>query len=99
MPADDFRWARGGQTPKLGFDGRYHRPAGLVQQTPNSILTFENRFTNQPGVAGTGNPVADLVLCLPYTGRATQFAESNGWVTMKYYYYGFFAQDEVRIST
>ena len=96
---DDFSWIAGRHTIKFGFDGRYYRPAGLVQQTPNSILTFENRFANQPGVAGTGNPVADLVLGLPYTGRATQFAESNGWVTMKYFYYGFYAQDEVRLSS
>jgi hypothetical protein len=96
--ADDFSWIAGKHTIKFGFDGRYYRPAGLVQQTPNSILTFENRFTNQPGVAGTGSPIADLVLGLPYTGRATQFAESNGWVSMKYYYYGFYVQDEVRFS-
>jgi hypothetical protein len=97
--ADDFSWISGRHSIKFGFDGRYYRPAGLVQQTPNSILTFENRFTNQPGVAGTGSSVADLLLGLPYTGRATQFAESNGWVSMKYYYYGFYVQDEIRLSS
>ncbi|MBL8209458.1 MAG: carboxypeptidase regulatory-like domain-containing protein, partial [Bryobacterales bacterium] len=56
--ADDFSWITGRHSVKAGFDGRYYRPAGLVQQTPNGILTFENRFTNQPGVAGTGSPVA-----------------------------------------
>lgn len=96
--ADDFTWISGRHTLKFGFDGRYYRPAALVQQTPNSILTFENRFANQPGVAGTGSAIADLLLGFPYTGRATQFAESNGWVTMKYYYYGFYAQDEIRLS-
>jgi hypothetical protein len=84
---------------KFGFDGRYYRPAALVQQTPNSILTFENRFTNQPGVARTGNAIADLVLGQPYTGRATLFAESNGWVSLKYYYTGFYAQDEIRLNS
>lgn len=97
--ADDFSWIAGRQSVKFGFDGRYYRPAALVQQTPNSTLTFENRFTNQPGVAGTGSAVADLLLGLPYTGRATQFAESNGWVSLKYYYYGFYVQDELRLSS
>jgi hypothetical protein len=83
---------------KFGYDGRYYRPAALVQQTPNSILTFENRFTNQPNVAGTGSAVADLLLGLPYTGRATQFAESNGWVSLKYFYHGIYVQDEMRLS-
>jgi len=95
--ADDISWIRGRHSMRFGFDGRYYRPAGLVQQTPNGILTFENRFTNQPGVAGTGSPVADLLLGLPYTGRATQFAESNGWVSLKYYYTGFYFQDEIRL--
>jgi hypothetical protein len=96
---DDFSWIAGKHSLKFGFDGRYYRPAALVQQTPNGIITFENRFTNQPGVARTGNAIADLVLGLPYSGRATQFAESNGWVSLKYYYYGFYLQDEVRLSS
>ena len=96
--ADDLTWIAGKHSVKFGFDGRYYRPAGLVQQTPNSILTFENRFTNQPGTAGTGSAVADLLLGFPYTGRGTQFAESNGWVSMKYFYYGFYAQDEIRLA-
>ncbi len=58
--ADDMSWIRGKHSIKFGYDGRYYRPAALVQQTPNSILTFENRFTNQPNVAGTGNAMADL---------------------------------------
>jgi len=96
--ADDFNWIRGKHSLKFGFDGRYYRPASRVQQTPNGILTFENRFTNQPGVAGTGSPVADLLLGNPYSIRATQFGESNGLVSLKYHYYGFYAQDEVRVN-
>ncbi|MBS1823772.1 MAG: TonB-dependent receptor [Acidobacteria bacterium] len=96
--ANDLSWVRGKHSMKFGFDGRYYRPAALVQQTPNSILTFENRFTNQPGVARTGNAIADLVLGQPYTGRATLFAESNGWVSLKYYYTGFYVQDEIRLN-
>ena len=88
--ADDVSWIRGKHSIKFGYDGRYYRPAALVQQTPNSILTFENRFTNQPNVAGTGNAIADLLLGYPYTGRATQFAESNGWVSLKYFYHGIY---------
>jgi hypothetical protein len=95
---DDLSWISGKHSMKFGFDGRYYRPAALVQQTPNSILTFENRFTNQPGLAGSGHSVADLVLGLPFTGRATQFAESNGWVSLKYYYSGLYFQDEIRLT-
>ncbi len=97
--SDDVSWIRGRHSMKFGFDGRYYRPAALVQQTPNSILTFENRFTNNTGVAGSGHAVADLLLGHPYTGRATQFAESNGWVSLKYYYSGLYWQDDFRIGS
>ncbi len=96
--ADDFTWIRGKQTLKFGFDGRSYRPASKIQASPNGIFTFSNQFTSQPGVTGTGNGVADLLLGLPVNVRATQLAESNGWVSLKYNYYGFYAQDEIRFS-
>ena len=63
--ANDFSWIAGRHSIKFGVDSRYYRPAARVQQTPNSILTFENRFTNQPGVAGTGSAIADMLLGYP----------------------------------
>jgi len=96
--ADDFSWIRGRHSMKFGFDGRSYRPAGRVQVTPNGSLTFENRFTNQPGVSGTGSAVADLLLGVPWSGRGTLLVESNGWVSLKHHYLGFYAQDEIRLS-
>jgi len=96
--ADDYSWTRGQHNFKFGFDGRYYRPASRVQQTPNGIITFANQFTTQPGVAGSGNAIADLVLGTPNSIRATQLAESNSLVSLKYYYYGFYGQDEVRVG-
>ena len=97
--ADDYSWIHGQHSWKFGFDGRYYRPASRVQQTPNGILTFANLFTTQPGVANTGSAIADLLLGAPYTIRATQLAESNGQVSLKYYYYGFYGQDEIRLRS
>jgi hypothetical protein len=96
--ADDFTWIHGRHTWKLGFDGRLYRPAALVQQTPNGIITFANQFSNQPNVPGTGSAVADLLLGDPNSVRATQFGETNGWVSLKYYYYAGYAQDEIRLT-
>jgi hypothetical protein len=96
--ADDFSWIAGKHSFKFGFDGRGYRPASKVQATPNGGFTFSNQFTSQPGVAGTGNAVGDLLLGLPVNVRATQLAESNGWVSLKYYYYGFYGRDEIRIT-
>ncbi len=97
--SDDVTWIHGRNSWKFGFDGRLYRPAALVQQTPNGIITFANQFSNQPNVPGTGNAVADLLLGDPTSVRATQFAETNGWVSLKYYYYGGYVQDEVRLKS
>jgi hypothetical protein len=94
---DDFTWIKGRNTWKFGFDGRLYRPAALVQQTPNGIITFANQFSNQVNVKGTGSAVADLLLGFPTSVRATQFGETNGWVSLRYYYYGGYAQDEIRL--
>jgi opacity protein-like surface antigen len=96
--ADDFSWIAGRHTLKFGFDGRYYRPAGKVQVTPNSALTFQNRYTTQPGVARSGSSVADMLLGAVFSGRATAYAESNGLVSLKYYYTGFYFQDEIRLA-
>lgn len=96
--ADDFSWIHGRHNFKFGFDGRYYRPSQRVQQTPNGAFTFANQFTNQPGVPGTGSAVADLLLGDPNNVRATQFGQSNGWVSLKYRYYGMYFQDEFRVS-
>ena len=96
--SDDVTWIRGRHSWKFGFDGRLYRPAALVQQTPNGIITFANQFSNQINVPGTGSAVADLILGTPTSVRATQFAETNGWVSLKYYYYGGYVQDEIRLK-
>jgi hypothetical protein len=96
--ADDFSWIAGKHTIKFGFDGRYYRPAGKVQVTPNGILTFQNRYTTQPGVARTGSAVADMLLGAVFSGRATALAESNGLVSLKYFYTGYYIQDEIRLA-
>lgn len=95
--ADDFTWIHGRQTWKFGFDGRLYRPAALVQQTPNGIITFANQFTNQINTPGTGSAVADMLLGTPTSVRATQLAETNGWISLRYYYYGGYAQDEIHL--
>jgi Carboxypeptidase regulatory-like domain/TonB dependent receptor/TonB-dependent Receptor Plug Domain len=96
--ADDFTWVAGRHTLKFGFDGRYYRPAGLVQVTPNGVLTFANRYAAQPGVAGTGHAVADLLLGAMSTARATILAESNGQVSLKHFYTAYYVQDEMRLT-
>ncbi len=66
--------------------------------TPNGVLTFQNRYTAQPGLARSGSAVADMLLGSVFSGRATAYAESNGLVSLKYFYYGFFVQDEIRLA-
>jgi len=95
--ADDLNVIRGKHNFKFGFEGRYYRPALRILATPNGSLVYQNRFTNQPNVAKTGSAVADMVLGFPWSGRGTQLAESNGLVSLKYYFYSGFVQDEIKL--
>jgi len=69
-------------------------PAALVQQTPNGIITFANQFSNQPNVPAREARWPILFWGHQNSVRATQFAETNGWVEPQYYYYGGYVQDE-----
>ena len=95
--ADDLNLIRGKHNLKFGFEGRYYRPALLILATPNGTLDFRPQFSNQPGVPGTGNAVADLVLGFPWRGRGTQLVESNGLVSLKYFHLSGYAQDEIKL--
>jgi len=95
--ADDLTVIRGKHNLKFGFEGRYYRPALRILATPNGSLVYQNRFTRQLGAPDTGSAVADLVLGFPWSGRGTQLVESNGLVSLKYYFFSGFVQDEIKL--
>lgn len=96
--ANDVDFISGKHNIKFGGEVRYFRPALDILATPNGILDFQTQFTNQPNVDNTGSPVADLALGFPFRGRGTQLVESNGLVSLKYWFFGGYVQDEIKVS-
>ncbi len=95
---NDITLQRGRHAFKAGFVGRRFRPALRALLTPNGILNFENRFSNQIGVPGTGTPIADFVLGYPLSARAGIPIQTNGFVDLVYNNYGFYIQDDFKLS-
>ena len=95
---DDLTFQRGRNAFKAGFVARKFRPSLRALLTPNGILNFENRFTNQAGVAGSGSAIADFVLGYPLSARVGTPIETNGLVDLVYNNYGFYFQDDIKLS-
>lgn len=95
---NDISWHRGRNALKTGFVARRYRPALRALLTPNGILNFENRFSSQIGVAGTGSPIADFVLGYPLSARVGTPIETNGFVDLVYNSYGVYVQDDIKVN-
>lgn len=60
--ADSLSWLKGRHAFKLGSDLRFSRLDILQPPSPTGQFTFSTLFTNDPGVAGTGNSLASFLL-------------------------------------
>ena len=67
--ADTLTWLRGRHTWKMGADLRWARLNVLQPPSPTGSFTFSNLFTDLPGVANTGTPLASFLL-----GQVQQFS-------------------------
>lgn len=95
---NDVSWQRGRNALKAGLVVRHFRPKLRALLTPNGILNFENRFSGQIGVAGTGSPIADFVLGYPLSARVGTPIETNGFVDLVYNSYGVYVQDDIKVN-
>ena len=60
--ADALTWPRGRHTLKMGLDWRWERLKVTQPPFPTGSFTFSNLFTDLPGVANTGTPLASFLL-------------------------------------
>jgi hypothetical protein len=67
--ADTFAWQKGRHAFKFGGDLRWERLNVVQPPSPTGVFTFSNLFTDQPGVANTGTPLASFLL-----GQAATFS-------------------------
>ena len=67
--ADTLTWINGNHTIKIGADLRWERLNVLQPPSPTGVFTFSNLFTDLPGTANTGTPLASFLL-----GQVQQFS-------------------------
>ena len=67
--ADSLTWLKGRHTLKMGADLRWARLNVLQPPSPTGSFTFSNLFSDLPGLANTGTPLASFLL-----GQVQQFS-------------------------
>ncbi len=60
--ADSLSWLRGRHSLKAGFDLRWERLDVIQPPSPTGLFSFSNLFSDNPGVANTGTPLASFLL-------------------------------------
>ena len=93
--ADTLTWARGRHTVKAGFDWRWARLNVLQPPSPTGSFTFSNLFTDLPGTANTGTPLASFLL-----GQVQQFSIDLQQETIRNraHVQEYFLQDDWRLT-
>ena len=93
--ADTLTWIRGRHTVKAGFDLRWSRLNALQPPSPTGVFTFSSLFTDLPGTANTGTPLASFLL-----GQVQQFSIDlqQDEIRNRAHIQEYFVQDDWRLS-
>lgn len=93
--ADALSWLKGRHTLKLGADLRWERLNVIQPPSPTGSFTFSSLFTDLPGVANTGNPLASFLL-----GQVQQFSIDlqQDAIRNRAHFQEYFVQDDWRLS-
>jgi hypothetical protein len=93
---EDLSYIRSSHTLKFGFAFQSQRANGYGQQDISGRAGFSFLGTSVPAATGntSGNAFASFLLGDAQTGRT----ETNRFVAQLYQYYGFYAQDDWRLS-
>ena len=93
--ADSLTWLKGRHTFKMGADLRWERLNVLQPPSPTGSFTFSSLFSDLPGVANTGTPLASFLL-----GQVQQFSIDlqQEEIRNRARFQEYFAQDDWRLS-
>ena len=93
--ADSLTWLKGRHAIKLGADLRWERLNVVQPPSPTGSFTFSNLFTDLPGVANTGTPLASFLL-----GQVQQFSIDlqQDQIRNRAHFQEYFVQDDWRLS-
>jgi hypothetical protein len=93
--ADTLTWLEGRHTLKMGADLRWERLNVLQPPSPTGSFTFSALFSDLPGVANTGTPLASFLL-----GQVQQFSIDlqQDVIRNRAHFEEYFVQDDWRVS-
>jgi carboxypeptidase family protein/TonB-dependent receptor-like protein len=93
--ADSLSWIKGAHSLKMGFDWRWERLNVVQPPSPTGSFTFSNLFSDQPGVANTGTPLASFLL-----GQVQQFSIDlqTSQIRERAHFMEYFIQDNWKVS-
>jgi hypothetical protein len=93
--ADSLTWLKGRHSVKVGADLRWERLNVIQPPSPTGSFTFSNLFTDLPGTANTGTPLASFLL-----GQVQQFSIDlqQGQIRNRAHFQEYFAQDDWRVT-
>lgn len=93
--ADTLTWVGGRHTVKAGLDWRWERLNVLQPPSPTGAFTFSSLFTDLPGTANTGTPLASFLL-----GQVQQFSIDlqQDEIRNRAHFQEYFLQDDWRLS-
>jgi hypothetical protein len=93
--ADSLTWLKGRHTIKLGADLRWERLNVVQPPSPTGAFTFSSVFTDLPGVANTGTPLASFLL-----GQVQQFSIDlqHAPIRNRAHIQEYFVQDDWKVS-
>ncbi len=93
--ADSLTWLKGRHTLKMGADLRWERLNVLQPPSPTGSFTFSNLFSDLPGVANTGTPLASFLLGQVQTFSIDLQQEE---IRNRAHFQEYFVQDDWRVS-
>lgn len=93
--ADSLSWIRGRHAVKMGADIRWARLNVIQPPSPTGSFTFSSLFTDLPGTANTGTPLASFLL-----GQVQQFSIDlqTDQIRNRAHVQEYFIQDDWRLS-
>jgi hypothetical protein len=93
--ADSLTWLRGRHAFKVGGDARWERLNVVQPPSPTGSFTFSSLFTDLPGHADTGTPLASFLL-----GQVQQFSIDlqREPVRNRAHFQEYFVQDDWRMT-
>ncbi len=93
--ADSLSWVKGRHSLKTGLDWRWERLNVVQPPFPTGNFAFSNLFSDQPGTANTGTPLASFLL-----GQVQTFSIDlqNSQIKERARFQEYFIQDDWRVS-